>query len=253
MIPVSLCYPKGMKKDSANFCYLYGYGSYGSSYDPYFSTNRISLLDRGFVFAIAHVRGGGVMGRKWYEEGKFLNKKNTFTDFIDCAEYLIEQGYTSKDKLAIGGGSAGGLLVGAVLNIRPDLFEAAVANVPFVDVVNTMLDETIPLTVLEYEEWGNPNDSIYFEYMLSYSPYDNVQRAEYPHILITAGLNDPRVQYWEPAKWTAKLRDMKTDRNRLLLYTNMGAGHGGASGRYDALRELALEYAFVLDVFGINK
>jgi len=253
MIPISMCYPKEMKMDSSNYCYLYGYGSYGLSYDPYFSTNRISLLDRGFIFAIAHVRGGGVMGRKWYEDGKFLKKKNTFTDFIDCAQYLISNGYTSSDKLAISGGSAGGMLIGAVLNMRPDLCKVAVANVPFVDVVNTMLDETLPLTVPEYEEWGNPNDSVYFEYMLSYSPYNNVKRTDYPNILITGGLNDPRVQYWEPAKWTAKLRAMKTDNNRLLLYTNMGAGHGGASGRYDALRELALEYAFVLDVFGIKK
>ncbi len=253
MIPISMCYPKEMKQDSSNYCYLYGYGAYGVSYDPYFSTNRISLLDRGFIFAIAHIRGGGVMGRKWYEEGKFLNKKNTFTDFIDCAEYLKSNGYTSTDRLAISGGSAGGLLIGAVLNMRPDLCKVAVARVPFVDVMNTMLDETIPLTVPEYEEWGNPNDSVYFEYMLSYSPYDNVKHTAYPNILITAGLNDPRVQYWEPAKWTAKLREMKTDDNLLLLYINMGAGHGGASGRYDALRELALEYTFILDMFGITK
>lgn len=252
MIPMSICYPKGMKKDGRNYCYLYGYGAYGISYDPYFSTNRISLLDRGFIFALAHVRGGGVMGRKWYEDGKFLTKKNSFTDFIACAEYLIGEGYTSSDRMAAGGGSAGGLLMGAVANMRPDLFKVIVADVPFVDLMNTMLDESIPLTVLEYEEWGNPNDSVYFEYMLSYSPYDNVTKQAYPNMLITAGLNDPRVQYWEASKWTAKLRADNTGNNLILLKTNMGAGHQGASGRYDAIRELAMEYAFVLDVFGIK-
>ncbi len=252
-IPISLCYPKNLKKDGQNFCYLYGYGAYGINYDPYFSTNRVSLLERGFIFAIAHVRGSGVMGRNWYEDGKFLNKKNSFTDFIASAGCLIEQGYTSSDRLAISGGSAGGLLVGAAMNMRPDLFEVVLAGVPFVDVINTMRDESIPLTVIEYDEWGNPHDSVYFEYMLSYSPYDNVAAMDYPNVLITAGLNDPRVQYWEPAKWTAKLRDLKTDNNHLLLYTNMGAGHGGASGRYEALKELALEYAFMFNVFGIKK
>jgi oligopeptidase B len=246
-IPMSVAYKKGVKKDGTNPCYLYAYGSYGSSTEPYFSTIRVSLLDRGFVFAIAHIRGGSEMGRKWYEDGKFLKKKNTFTDFINCAEHLVKEKYTNSDKLAIAGGSAGGLLMGAVLNMRPDLFNTVVAHVPFVDVINTMLDETIPLTVVEYEEWGNPNDKIYFDYMLSYSPYDNVEAKDYPNILITAGLNDPRVQYWEPAKWTAKLRDMKTNENTLLLKTNMGAGHGGASGRYEALKEYAFEYAFVLD------
>lgn len=246
-IPMSVAYKKGVKRDGTNPCYLYAYGSYGSSTEPYFSTIRVSLLDRGFVFAIAHIRGGSEMGRKWYEDGKFLKKKNTFTDFINCAEHLVKEKYTNSDKLAIAGGSAGGLLMGAVLNMRPDLFNTVVAHVPFVDVINTMLDETIPLTVVEYEEWGNPNDKIYFDYMLSYSPYDNVEAKDYPNILVTAGLNDPRVQYWEPAKWTAKLRDMKTNENTLLLKTNMGAGHGGASGRYEALKEYAFEYAFVLD------
>jgi oligopeptidase B len=207
----------------------------------------VSLLDRGFVYAIAHIRGGSEMGRKWYEDGKFLKKKNTFTDFVNCAEHLVAEKYTSSEKLAIAGGSAGGLLMGAVANMRPDLFNTVVAHVPFVDVMNTMLDETIPLTVVEYEEWGNPNDKTYFDYMLSYSPYDNVEAKAYPNILVTAGLNDPRVQYWEPAKWTAKLRDLKTDDKTLLLKTNMGAGHGGASGRYEALKEYAFEYAFVLD------
>lgn len=246
-IPISVAYKKGIKRDGTNPCYLYAYGSYGSSTEPYFSTIRVSLLDRGFVFAIAHIRGGSEMGRKWYEDGKFLKKKNTFTDFINCAEHLVKEKYTTSDKLAIAGGSAGGLLMGAVVNMRPDLFNTVVAHVPFVDVINTMLDETIPLTVVEYEEWGNPNDKVYFDYMLSYSPYDNVEAKNYPNILVTAGLNDPRVQYWEPAKWTAKLRELKTDDNTLLLKTNMGAGHGGASGRYEAIKEYAFEYAFVLD------
>ncbi|MFT5833116.1 MAG: oligopeptidase B [Cognaticolwellia sp.] len=246
-IPISVAYKKGIKRDGTNPCYLYSYGSYGSSTEPYFSTIRVSLLDRGFVYAIAHIRGGSEMGRKWYEDGKFLKKKNTFTDFVNCAEHLVAEKYTSSEKLAIAGGSAGGLLMGAVANMRPDLFNTVVAHVPFVDVMNTMLDETIPLTVVEYEEWGNPNDKTYFDYMLSYSPYDNVEAKAYPNILVTAGLNDPRVQYWEPAKWTAKLRDLKTDDKTLLLKTNMGAGHGGASGRYEALKEYAFEYAFVLD------
>ncbi len=246
-IPMSIAYKKGIERNGETPCYLYAYGSYGSSTEPYFSSIRVSLLDRGFVYAIAHIRGGSEMGRKWYEDGKFLKKKNTFTDFINCAEHLIKEKYTNADKLAIAGGSAGGLLMGAVVNLRPDLFNTVVAHVPFVDVINTMLDETIPLTVIEYEEWGNPNDKIYFDYMLSYSPYDNVEAKDYPNILITAGLNDPRVQYWEPAKWTAKLRTMKTDNRTLLLKTNMGAGHGGASGRYEALKEYAFEYAFVLE------
>ncbi len=251
-VPISIVYRKGTVLDGHNPMMLYGYGSYGASIDPAFRSSRLTLIDRGFVYAIAHVRGSGTMGRLWYEDGKFLNKKNTFTDFIACAEHLIEQGYTSPDRLAIRGGSAGGLLMGAVANMRPDLFKVVVAQVPFVDVINTMLDASIPLTVIEYEEWGNPNDKAYFDYMLSYSPYDNVEAKDYPNMLITAGLNDPRVQYWEPAKWTAKLRAMKTDNNRLLLKTNMGAGHGGASGRYDALKELAFVYAFILDTLGIE-
>ena len=253
LVPVSMVYRKGMIKDGCNPLYLYGYGAYGISMDPYFSSSRLSLLDRGFIYATAHIRGGGEMGRYWYDDGKLLHKKNTFTDFIAVAEYLIAEKYTSPDKLVCSGGSAGGLLIGAVVNMRPDLFKAVVAEVPFVDLMNTMLDEDIPLTVIEYEEWGNPNEKEYFDYMLSYSPYDNVAAGDYPDMLIRAGLNDTRVQYWEPAKWTAKLRAMKTDRNRLLLKTNMGAGHGGVSGRYSHLRELAFDYAFVLDVMGIEE
>lgn len=246
-IPLSLVYRKGLKLDGRNPTLLYGYGSYGSSMDPRFNSNRLSLLDRGFVYAIAHIRGGGEMGRPWYEDGKLMKKRNTFTDFIACGEHLIQLGYTSTERLAIQGGSAGGLLMGAVTNMRPDLFHVVVAQVPFVDVMNTMLDPSIPLTVIEYEEWGNPNQGDAYEYMRSYSPYDHVEAKEYPRMLITAGLNDPRVGYWEPAKWTARLRVTKTDSNRLLLKTNMGAGHGGASGRYDYLKELAFVYAFLLD------
>jgi oligopeptidase B len=252
LVPISLVYKKGMVKDGSNPLYLYAYGSYGASRDPDFKSSRLSLLDRGFIFAVAHIRGGGEMGRPWYDDGKLLKKKNTFTDFIACAEHLIAEKYTSADRLVAMGGSAGGLLMGAVANLRPDLFKVIVAHVPFVDVINTMLDESIPLTVTEFEEWGNPKNKEYFDYMLSYSPYDNVEAKAYPNLLITAGLNDPRVQYWEPAKWTAKLRALKTDTNRLLLKTNMGAGHGGASGRYDALKETAFEYAFVLDVLAIS-
>lgn len=252
-IPISMVYKKGIVTDGNNPLYLYGYGAYGSSTEPYFSSNRVSLLDRGFIFAKAHVRGGGEMGRYWYEDGKLLKKKNTFTDFISVAEHLIAEGYTSPDSLVISGVSAGGLLIGAVVNIRPDLFKAVIADVPFVDIINTMLDASIPLTVIEYEEWGNPNEKEYYDYMLSYSPYDNVEAKDYPHMLILAGLNDTRVQYWEPAKWTAKLRAMKTDSNRLLLKTNMGAGHGGASGRYDRIKEVAFEYAFILDILGMSE
>ena len=250
-IPISLVYKKGMIPDGRTPLLLYGYGSYGASMDPRFSSNHVSLLDRGFVFAIAHIRGGGEMGRPWYEDGKLLKKKNTFTDFIACAEHLIGEKYTSRDRLAIQGGSAAGLLMGAVTNMRPDLFKVVVAQVPFVDVMNTMSDASLPLTVIEYEEWGNPTDRTYSDYMMSYSPYDNVSAKAYPNMLITGGLNDPRVSYWEPAKWAAKLRMMKTDRNRLLLKTNMGAGHAGASGRYDRLEEIAFEYAFILDALGI--
>ncbi len=250
MIPISIVYKKGMKKDGDNPLYLYGYGSYEISMDAAFSSNRLSLVDRGFVYAIAHIRGGGDMGRKWYESGKFLNKKNTFKDFIASAEHLINEKYTAKEKIVIMGGSAGGLLMGAVANMRPDLFKVVVAHVPFVDVINTMMDPTLPLTVIEYDEWGDPNDKKFFDYMKSYSPYDNVEAKDYPIMYISGGLNDPRVGYWEPAKLAAKLRKMKTDNNLLVLKTNMGAGHGGPSGRYDHLKEVAEEYAFVLDMFG---
>jgi oligopeptidase B len=246
-IPISLVYKKGIVRKGKNPLLLYGYGSYGISTEPEFSTSRLSLLDRGFIYAIAHVRGGEEMGRYWYEQGKLLNKRNTFTDFIACAEYLIAEKYTSSDKLAINGGSAGGLLMGAVTNMRPDLFNIVVADVPFVDVMNTMLDPSLPLTVIEYEEWGDPNNKQYYDYMMSYSPYDNVIAKDYPNILVTTSLNDPRVNYWEPTKWVAKLRALKTDKNLLLLKTNMGAGHGGASGRYDYLKETAFRYAFVLN------
>ncbi|MFX0091484.1 MAG: S9 family peptidase [Candidatus Hodarchaeota archaeon] len=252
-IPISLVYKKGLIKNGENPLLLNGYGSYGYSTEPGFISNRFSLLDRGFVYAIAHIRGGGELGREWYDNGKLLKKKNTFTDFINCAEYLIEQKFTSPKHLAIIGGSAGGLLIGAVLNMRPELFKVAVARVPFVDVINTMLDPSIPLTVIEYDEWGNPNEKTYFDYMMSYSPYDNVEAKNYSAILITAGLNDPRVQYWEPAKWIAKLRSLKTDNNRLLLKMDMSVGHGASSGRYDYLKDIAFNYAFVLDELGIKE
>ncbi|MEA2030237.1 MAG: S9 family peptidase [candidate division Zixibacteria bacterium] len=251
-IPVSLVYRKGMEQNSNNPLLLYGYGSYGMSMDPWFSSRRLSLLDRGFIYAIAHIRGGGEMGRQWYEDGKLLNKKNTFTDFIACGDYLVEEKYTSHDLMVISGGSAGGLLIGAVLNMRPDMAAVAIADVPFVDVINTMLDPTIPLTVIEYDEWGNPNDEKFYHYMKSYSPYDNVTAQNYPNILVEAGLNDARVQYWEPAKWVAKLRATKADSNLLLLKTNMGAGHGGSSGRYDYLKEIAFDYAFALKCLEIK-
>lgn len=251
-VPISLVYKKGMKRDGTNPLLLLGYGSYGFNYPPAFSSNRLALLNRGVVIAIAHIRGGSEMGRQWYEMGKFLHKKNTFTDFIACAEYLIAEGWTSKQDLAISGGSAGGLLMGAAMNLRPDLFRTVVAHVPFVDVVTTILDPSLPLSVMEWEEWGNPNDKIYYSYMKSYSPYDNVQAKDYPALLVTAGLNDPRVAYWEPAKWTAKLRAVKTDDHLLLLKTHMGAGHGGASGRYEQLKETAFEYAFLLEQWGLE-
>jgi oligopeptidase B len=252
-IPISLVYRKGLEKDGSNPLFLYGYGAYGASIEPFFLSHRLSLLDRGFIFAIAHVRGGGEMGRRWYEQGKLLHKTNTFTDFIACANHLIRKKYASRGNIGAYGGSAGGLLVGGVVNTRPELFRCVVAHVPFVDVVNTMLDESVPLTVIEYEEWGNPNQKKYYEYMRSYSPYDNVRRGAYPHMLVTAGLNDPRVQYWEPAKWVAKLRAMKTDDHLLLLRTKMDEGHAGPSGRYAHLREVAFEYAFLLRCFGINE
>jgi len=251
-VPVSLVHKKGLRLDGSNPCLLYGYGAYGISIDPGFSPTRLSLLERGFVFAIAHVRGGGELGEPWKNAGKLLQKANTFTDFIAAAEHLIAEGYTRPDRLAIMGGSAGGLLIGAVLNMRPDLFHCAVAQVPFVDVLNTMLDPSLPLTVIEYDEWGNPEQEEYFRAILAYSPCDNVKAQDYPHLLIMAGFNDPRVQYWEPAKWCAKLRATKTDDNLLLLKTNMDAGHGGASDRYQALKELAFEYAFILDRLGFS-
>jgi oligopeptidase B len=251
-IPISLVYRKGIKKDGSNPLMLYGYGSYGYTADPNFSSVRLSLLDRGFIYAIAHVRGEQIMGRSWYEDGKLLKKKNTFTDFIDCAGFLISEHYTSPEKLMAYGGSAGGLLMGAVVNMNPGLFKGVIAAVPFVDVVTTMLDENIPLTTGEYDEWGNPNEKVYYDYMLSYSPYDNVEKKAYPNMLVTTGLHDSQVQYWEPAKWVAKLRDMKTDNNLLLLYTNMETGHSGASGRFETHRETALEYAFLLKLMGIK-
>jgi oligopeptidase B len=253
MIPISLVYKKGLQKNGDNPCFLMGYGAYGISMDPWFSSSRLSLLDRGFVYAIAHIRGGGEMGRVWYDQGKFFNKKNTFTDFIACAEELIAQKFTNKNKLAINGGSAGGLLMGAVTNMRPDLFKVVVADVPFVDLMNTMLDSTLPLTVTEYEEWGNPHQKNYFDYMLSYSPYDNVKAQAYPEMLITAGLNDPRVSYWEPAKLAARLRASKTDKHLLILKTRMDSGHMGVSGRYSAIKDAAFMYAFVLDRLGMAK
>jgi len=250
-IPISLVFRKGLIRDGSHPLYLYGYGAYGSSSEPRFSSNRLSLLDRGFVYAIAHVRGGGELGRQWYEDGKLLKKRNTFTDFIACAEHLIANQYTTAEKLVINGGSAGGLLVGAAVTMRPELFRVVIAEVPFVDVLNTMLDPTIPLTVIEYDEWGNPEQKNYYDYLKSYAPYENVRAVAYPHLLITAGLNDPRVAYWEPAKWAAKLRALKTDQNTLLLKTDMGKGHFAATGRYDYLKETAFEYAFVFKMLNI--
>jgi oligopeptidase B len=252
-IPISMVYRRGLTKNGGNPLLLYGYGAYGSSVEAYFSPSSVSLLDRGFVYAIAHVRGGEELGRRWYEEGRLLNKKNTFNDFIACAEHLIHEKYTNAGKLFAMGGSAGGLLIGAILNMRPDLFHGAVTRVPFVDVLTTMLDETIPLTTEEYDEWGDPNEKRYYDYILSYSPYDNVEAKDYPHLLVTTGLHDSQVQYWEPAKWVARLRSKKTDQNRLLLKTNMEAGHGGASGRYKRYRETALKWAFLLDLAGYTE
>jgi oligopeptidase B len=243
-------YKKGIVKDGNNPLLQYGYGSYGATIDPYFSTARLSLLDRGFIFAIAHIRGSEYLGRNWYESGKLLQKKNTFTDFIACSEHLITQNYTSPSHLYAMGGSAGGLLMGAIINIAPELYNGVVASVPFVDVVTTMLDDTIPLTTGEYDEWGNPNNEKYYKYIKTYSPYDNVEAKAYPNLLVTTGYHDSQVQYWEPAKWVAKLREMKPDGNILLFHTNMDAGHSGASGRFDALKEVAEEYAFLLDLEG---
>ncbi len=245
-VPISIVYKKGFKTNGTSPLVLYGYGSYGYSIESIFRSSRLSLLDRGFAYAIAHIRGGEELGRHWYEDGKMLNKKNTFFDFIDCGEYLVSEKYTSSKSMFALGGSAGGLLVGAVVNYRPDLFKGVIAAVPFVDVVTTMLDDSIPLTTSEYDEWGNPNEKEYYDYMLSYSPYDQVEAKDYPALLITTGLHDSQVQYWEPAKWIAKLREMKTDDNILLLKTNMDFGHGGASGRFEQHKETALEYAFML-------
>lgn len=250
-IPISLVYKKALfSRDGSNPLLQYAYGSYGYSTDPIFSPSRLSLLDRGFVFAIAHIRGGQEMGRHWYENGKMLHKMNTFTDFVACSKHLVKERYTSPETLYAMGGSAGGLLMGVVMNLEPQLYHGIVAAVPFVDVVTTMLDESIPLTTGEFDEWGNPKIKTYYDYMLSYSPYDNIVATDYPHLLVTSGLHDSQVQYWEPTKWVARLREMKTDDNKLLLYTNMDAGHGGASGRFRALRELAMEYAFILDLAG---
>jgi oligopeptidase B len=252
-VPISLVYKKGIDVNGDNPLLLYAYGSYGYSMDPYFSSARLSLLDRGFIYAIAHIRGGQEMGRYWYEEGKLLNKINTFTDFNTCAEYLISENYTSSKHLFAMGGSAGGLLMGAIINLQPELYKGVIAAVPFVDVVTTMLDESIPLTTGEFDEWGNPKVKEYYDYMLSYSPYDQVEAKDYPAMLVTTGLHDSQVQYWEPAKWVAKLRATKTDNNILLLKTNMDFGHGGASGRFERLKEVALEYAFIFDLVGIKK
>jgi oligopeptidase B len=251
-VPVSLVYKKGIELKGKNPCLLYAYGSYGISTNPGFSADRLSLLDRGFVFAIAHVRGGQEMGRNWYEDGKLLKKKNTFTDFIDAGDFLVKLGYTSPEYLCAKGGSAGGLLMGAIVNMRPDLFKAVIANVPFVDVVTTMLDSSIPLTTSEYDEWGNPNIKEYYDYMLSYSPYDQVTKQNYPAMLVTTGLYDSQVQYFEPAKWVARLRELKTDDHILLLKINMEAGHGGVSGRFQRYRETSLEYSFLFNQVGIK-
>jgi oligopeptidase B len=253
-IPVSIVYRKDkFARDGTNPCLQYAYGSYGATTYPTFSANRLSLLDRGFVFAIAHVRGGQDMGGAWYDQGKMMNKKNTFTDFIDCSEFLINQHYAAKDKLFANGGSAGGLLMGAITNMRPDLYRAVIAAVPFVDVITTMMDESIPLTTFEWKEWGNPNVEEQYQYMLSYSPYDQVEAKEYPNLFVSTGLHDSQVQYWEPAKWVAKLRALKKDNNVIVLYTNMEAGHGGASGRFKSMELTARQYAFMLDLAGIKE
>jgi oligopeptidase B len=252
-IPVSLVYRKGLKRDGRSPMLLTGYGSYGAPSFVFFDSNRLSLLDRGFVFAIAHIRGGGELGKPWHDAGRMMKKMNTFTDFIDVAEFLIAEKLTGKDRLAIQGGSAGGLLMGAVTNLRPDLFKAVVSHVPFVDVINTMLDESLPLTVGEFEEWGNPKKKGEYDYMKAYSPYDNLQHRAYPAMLVKTSFNDSQVMYWEPAKYIARLRTLKTDKHPLLLKTNMAAGHGGSSGRYDRLREIAFDYAFMLAQLGITK
>ena len=250
-IPMSLVYRKGLEKNGNNPALIYGYGSYGYTMDPSFRLSILPLLDRGFVYAIAHIRGGQINGRKWYEDGKLLKKMNTFTDFNDCAQFLIDEKYTSSEKLFAKGGSAGGLLMGACINLKPQLYKGVVAAVPFVDVITTMLDESIPLTTGEFDEWGNPKDEKYYYYMKSYSPYDNVVAKNYPALLVTTGLHDSQVQYWEPAKWVAKLRELKTDENLLIFHINMDYGHGGASGRFQWIKDIALEYAFIFDQIGI--
>ncbi len=252
-VPMAIVYRKGLKKDGRNPTLLYSYGSYGSSTDAYFSASTYSLVDRGFIYAIAQIRGGSDLGEQWYEDGKLLNKKNTFTDFIACSEHLIKTGYTSPEKLTAMGGSAGGLLMGVVVNERPDLYQAVVSQVPFVDVINTMLDDTLPLTTGEYEEWGNPNEEEYYNYILSYSPYDNIKSQAYPHMLVTGGINDSQVLFHEPTKYVAKLRSLKSDDNILLLHMNMDSGHGGATGRYDGIKDTAFEFAFLLDRVGIKE
>jgi oligopeptidase B len=252
-VPISMVYRKGLNKDGKNPVLQYAYGSYGYSMDATFSSTRLSLLDRGFVFAIAHIRGGEDLGRQWYEDGKLLKKKNTFTDFIDCSKFVIEQKYTSAEHLYAEGGSAGGLLMGAIVNLAPELYNGIIAQVPFVDVVTTMLDDSIPLTTGEYDEWGNPNVKKYYKYMASYSPYDNVKKQKYPNMYVSTGLHDSQVQYWEPAKWVAKIRSLKIGNSLLFLDTNMDAGHGGASGRFEAIKEMAKEYSFLLDLEKIQK
>jgi oligopeptidase B len=252
-IPISLVEKKGTRRDGRNPMLLSGYGSYGATNSAGFNSNRFSLLDRGVSYAIAHIRGGGEMGKKWHDAGRMMSKKNTFTDFIAVAEHLIAEKYTSKDRLAIEGGSAGGLLMGAVVNMRPDLFQVVISHVPFVDVINTMMDESIPLTVPEFEEWGNPKNAEHYAYMKSYSPYDNVTAKDYPTMLVKTSFNDSQVMYWEPAKYVAKLRAAKTDKNPLVFKINMAGGHGGSSGRYDKLREVAFDYAFLLTQLGVEK
>jgi oligopeptidase B len=252
-IPISIVYHKNTKKDGNAPLLQYAYGSYGATMDPDFDSNMLSLLDRGFIYALTHIRGGEEMGREWYENGKLLKKKNTFSDYIDCSKFLIQQKFTSPQHLYAQGGSAGGLLMGAVINMAPELYNGVIAQVPFVDVITTMLDDTIPLTTSEYDEWGNPNEKEYYDYMKSYSPYDNLKKQDYPNMLVTTGLHDSQVQYWEPAKWVAKLRTLKTDKNLLFLDTNMDAGHGGASGRFESLKETAKEFSFLLDLEGIDK
>ena len=253
MVPVSLLLPRGARLDGSSALLLYAYGSYGATMEPAFNSNVLSLVDRGMIYAIAHIRGGQEMGRQWYDDGKMLHKLNTFNDFIDVAEYLIKSGYTRADRLVANGGSAGGLLMGAIANMRPDLFKAIVAEVPFVDVINTMLDDSLPLTAQEWEQWGNPTNPEHYSYMRQYSPYDNVAKKAYPWLLVTTSLNDSQVMYWEPAKWVAKLRSMKTDTNPLYFKTNLAGGHGGSSGRYDRLKETAFKYAFILDAVGLAR